>query len=152
MSWEKSVWKLTQFLNHGNMLVPRSKLSTFQMAHAQSYWLFSVLVVKTDNLCQTSTNFEKNAVMLKLQFFFFKSQGVNVVLVYMHWGTEYSFRPNRRQERIAEYLHSLGVSAVIGAHAHTLLPHSKTKNQLTAYGLGNFLFPQHNTTFSASNP
>ncbi|XP_028405176.1 uncharacterized protein LOC114527664 [Dendronephthya gigantea] len=76
-----------------------------------------------------------------------KGQGVDVVLVYMHWGREYRLRPNRRQKRIAEYLHSLGVSAVIGAHSHTLQPHSKTKNQLTVYSLGNFLFPQHRTRF-----
>jgi hypothetical protein len=60
----------------------------------------------------------------------------------MHWGKEYQLHPNRRQLSIAKYLHSLGVSAVIGAHPHVLQPHSRTTDHLTAYSVGNFLFPQ----------
>ncbi|CAB3991400.1 Hypothetical predicted protein, partial [Paramuricea clavata] len=66
------------------------------------------------------------------------------IIVYMHWGAEYKLHPNRRQLSIAKYLHSLGVSAVIGAHPHVLQPHSRSTNHLTAYSVGNFLFPRIN--------
>jgi membrane-associated PAP2 superfamily phosphatase len=74
--------------------------------------------------------------------FYSEHEGVDVVIVYMHWGKEYQLHPNRRQLSIAKYLHSLGVSAVIGAHPHVLQPHSRTTDHLTAYSVGNFLFPQ----------
>ena len=70
-----------------------------------------------------------------------KRKGVDVVTVYMHWGTEFTTSPTTRQLRIAKYLHSLGVAAVIGAHPHTLQEIRKTNHQVTAYSLGNFLFP-----------
>ena len=73
-----------------------------------------------------------------------------MVTVYMHWGREYATRPNRRQQRIAEHLHSLGVSFVIGTHSHTLQGHSKTAQHFTAYSIGNFLFPRHGTPMKVS--
>ena len=72
---------------------------------------------------------------------YFKNEGVDVIIVYVHWGDEFTLRPNERQVHIAEYLHSLGVAAVIGGHPHTLQGHRKTKHQLTVYSTGNFLFP-----------
>ena len=68
----------------------------------------------------------------------------------MHWGIEYTFHPKQREVRIAKYLHSLGVSAVIGAHPHTLQGHSKTKHHVTVYSIGNFLFPQHGTNLKVT--
>ena len=81
-------------------------------------------------------------IILFLSIFHSKREGVDVVIVYMHWGREYKLHPNRRQMSIAKYLHSLGVLAVIGAHPHVLQPHSRTTDHLTAYSVGNFLFPQ----------
>ena len=70
----------------------------------------------------------------------------------MHWGIEYSIRPNKIQKHIAKYLHSIGVSAVIGAHPHVLQGHSITPyHGLTAYSIGNFLFPKHGTNMSVSS-
>ena len=68
----------------------------------------------------------------------------------MHWGAEYKLHPNRRQLSIAKYLHSFGVSAVIGAHPHVLQPHSRSTNHLTAYSVGNFLFPRINDCLTVS--
>lgn len=70
-----------------------------------------------------------------------------MVVVYMHWGKEFSFRRNKSQKRIAKYLHSIGVSIVIGAHPHVLQGHSITTHHgLTAYSIGNFLFGPRNDT------
>ena len=64
-----------------------------------------------------------------------------MVIVYMHYGSEFSVHPNESQKRIAKYLHSIGVSVVIGAHPHVLQGHIFTTHRLTAYSIGNFLFP-----------
>ena len=68
----------------------------------------------------------------------------------MHWGEEYKTVMDEDQKRVAKYLHSLGVSAVIGAHPHVLQSHVKRNYQLTVYSLGNFLFPQHGTKMNVS--
>ena len=73
-----------------------------------------------------------------------------MVIVYMHWGREYELRPNQSQKRVAKYLHSIGVSVVIGTHPHVLQDHSKITDQLTAYSIGNFLFPKHGTNMTVS--
>ena len=79
-----------------------------------------------------------------------------MIIVYMHWGKEYSTYVNRRQKHIAEYLHSLGVTVVVGAHPHVLqghrMGHSKSGQRLTAYSIGNFLFPQHGIPMRVSDP
>ena len=45
---------------------------------------------------------------------------VDVVLVAMHWGTEYSLGVSYDQEKIANYLSELGVDVIIGAHPHVV--------------------------------
>ena len=60
----------------------------------------------------------------------------------MHWGKEFAASPTTRQLRIAKHLHSLGVTAVIGAHPHVQQEIRKIDNKVTAYSLGNFLFPK----------
>ena len=66
----------------------------------------------------------------------------------MHWGKEFATSPTTRQLRIAKYLHSLGVTAVIGAHPHVQQVIRKTKHKVIAYSLGNFLFPKINSSLT----
>ena len=73
-----------------------------------------------------------------------------MVLVYMHWGKEFAPHPLESQKRIAKYLHSIGVSAVIGAHPHVLQGHIFTHHGLTDYSIGNFLFPRWGTKMKVS--
>ena len=40
----------------------------------------------------------------------------------MHWGTEYSFGVDASQTKIANYLSSIGVDLIIGAHPHVVEP------------------------------
>ena len=73
-----------------------------------------------------------------------------MVTVYMHWGREFFLRPHESQTRVAKYLRSIGVSAVIGAHPHVLQGHIITHNYLVAYSIGNFLFPRYGTKMTVS--
>lgn len=67
---------------------------------------------------------------------------VDVVMVSMHWGTEYTHVPNAEQRRQAEYLSNLGVDVIIGHHSHTIQPIEFVGNTLVIYSLGNFISAQ----------
>lgn len=67
---------------------------------------------------------------------------VDLLLVAMHWGQEYTHTPINSQKEIAAYLASLGVDIVIGAHPHVVEPIEKIDNTLVIYSLGNFVSAQ----------
>lgn len=67
---------------------------------------------------------------------------VDLLLVSMHFGTEYSLKQNEEQEKIANYLASLGVDIVIGHHPHVIEPITYIDNTLVIYSLGNFISGQ----------
>ena len=70
---------------------------------------------------------------------------VDVLIVAMHWGVEYASTPNASQEEIAEYLASLDVDIILGAHPHVLQPITWIDDTLVMYSLGNFISNQYGT-------
>lgn len=69
----------------------------------------------------------------------------DVVMVAMHWGTEYNEGGiSEEQTTIAKYLSSLGVDIIIGAHPHVMEPIEYVGDTLVIYSLGNFLSAQLN--------
>ena len=46
----------------------------------------------------------------------------DAVVVYMHWGTEYTTEPDAQQLEYAQFLADMDVDLVIGSHAHILQP------------------------------
>lgn len=69
---------------------------------------------------------------------------VDVIIVAMHWGTEYSLGVSSQQTEIANYLSSLGVNLIIGAHPHVVEPVEYINDGKTfvIYSLGNFISDQ----------
>lgn len=67
---------------------------------------------------------------------------VDVVIVAMHWGSEYRDYPVEEQRQIANYLASLGVTVVIGTHPHVIQPIEMIGDTLVFYSLGNFISAQ----------
>ena len=69
---------------------------------------------------------------------------VDFVIVAMHWGTEYAFYVDHKQEEIANYLSSLGVDLIIGAHPHVIqtVEYINDGKTFVVYSLGNFLSDQ----------
>ena len=71
----------------------------------------------------------------------------DVVLVAMHWGTEYSTETNEEQESLAQFLADMDVDVILGSHPHVIEPmkwvsSSKEGSEhrtLVAYSLGNFI-------------
>ena len=67
---------------------------------------------------------------------------VDLLMVSMHWGVEYSHSISAEQKQIAKYLSDLGVDVVIGHHPHVIEPIEFIGNTMVVYSLGNFISSQ----------
>lgn len=69
-------------------------------------------------------------------------RSADVVVVYLHWGTELVGCPTDAQRVLARKLAAAGADVVAGAHAHVQLGAGKLDGYDTfvAYGLGNFVW------------
>jgi len=76
------------------------------------------------------------------------SKNVDIIILFLHWGTEYDTIPSKSQTDLASYFFSLGVDLVIGSHPHVLQKMVWAKNQdgkkdgIAVYSLGNFVSNQ----------
>lgn len=76
-----------------------------------------------------------------------QAAGAEVIMIYVHAGTEKDQAPRRKQIDLADYAYALGVDIVIMSHTHSLQPMEKKtieyegreKTVFCAYGLGNFM-------------
>ncbi len=67
---------------------------------------------------------------------------VDIVLVAMHWGVEYTHTPTKEQQEQAEFLANLGVDVIIGSHPHVIEPIEYIDDTIVIYSLGNFISGQ----------
>lgn len=67
---------------------------------------------------------------------------VDVIIVAMHWGSEYTHTPTSSEKEIAQYLSGLGVNLIIGTHPHVVQPIDYIGDTLVIYSLGNFISAQ----------
>ncbi len=72
--------------------------------------------------------------------------GADLVIVSLHWGSEYRAQPDEYQERVAdELLPSPDIDLVIGHHAHVVQPIREIDATYVVFGLGNELSNQTQT-------
>lgn len=67
---------------------------------------------------------------------------VDLLMVAMHWGEEYTHTPVEEQKQIANELAMLGVDIIIGHHPHVIQPIDFIDNTMVIYSLGNFIASQ----------
>ena len=75
----------------------------------------------------------------------------DVVIVFFHWGVEYTDHPSHRQRTLADAAVWAGADLILGHHPHVLqglewVPRPSmagARPALVAYSLGNFVFDQH---------
>jgi len=77
-------------------------------------------------------------------------QRSDLVVVSLHFGTQYQTKPNYNQQKITKQLSQAGADIILGHHPHVLQPIRWIKNKdnektLVAYSLGNFLSGQIGT-------
>lgn len=65
-----------------------------------------------------------------------------ILICFFHWGYELEAYPLPYDRKLAHTLIDMGVSAVIGCHAHRTQQIEVYKGRPIVYGLGNFLFQQ----------
>ena len=113
------------------------------------------------NLFNLNTSDESEAAMeidtdkLDAEMEYARSLNTDLIIVMMHWGTEYDTTQSTYQEELADYLIARGADAVIGGHAHVPQPMEYRTvtdldgNEVTGfvcYSLGNLI-----SNMSASN-
>lgn len=72
----------------------------------------------------------------------------DVVVISVHWGVEYTNKPNESQKKLAKKMSDWGADIIIGTHPHVIQPvetiTAKDGHQtLVYYSLGNFLAHQN---------
>ncbi|MCR4622995.1 MAG: CapA family protein [Clostridiales bacterium] len=77
-----------------------------------------------------------------------REAGADVIVCYMHWGTEYYSTPDENQTKLARNLVSAGVDIIVGGHPHVVQraewlsgtnQFGEAQKTLCVYSLGNFL-------------
>jgi poly-gamma-glutamate capsule biosynthesis protein CapA/YwtB (metallophosphatase superfamily) len=64
----------------------------------------------------------------------------DVIVVYLHWGTEYQACPSADQRTLARRLADAGADVLVGTHAHVLLGDGWLGSTYVHYGLSNFVW------------
>ncbi|QQG52465.1 MAG: CapA family protein [Candidatus Falkowbacteria bacterium] len=67
----------------------------------------------------------------------------NLVIVNIHWGTEYEHQFNKHQQAIGHALIDTGADAIIGHHPHVVQGVEIYQGKPIFYSLGNFIFDQY---------
>lgn len=88
-----------------------------------------ILNISIDSLCAEIKRYRLSYPMHK-------------IVVFLHWGTEFSTVPNISQRIDAMKLTSAGACAIIGQHPHVVQPVQHLGNSIVCYSLGNFIFDQ----------
>jgi poly-gamma-glutamate synthesis protein (capsule biosynthesis protein) len=80
-----------------------------------------------------------------------KSMQVDAIIVYYHFGDEYTRLPNKFQKEIVDFSFNEGADIILGGHPHVLQPYElkfitdkygERKQRLVIYSLGNFVSSQ----------
>lgn len=75
-----------------------------------------------------------------------KEKGIDLVIMFIHWGNEYEMEPNEEQIELGEKMIEWGVDIVFGSHPHVIqkseIIRSNGENKFIIYSLGNFLSNQ----------
>jgi len=69
-------------------------------------------------------------------------QKADLVIVTVHWGTEYSLVPDPEQLQWSAFFRRHGADMVIGHHPHVIQPVERVGGKWVFYSLGNFVFDQ----------
>lgn len=100
------------------------------------------------NLWNDTTNYEEYKEQVISDINSLRDK-VDVLIVAMHWGREYTHTPTELEIKTAKFLASLDVDIIIGTHPHVIQPVEWIDDTLVFYSLGNFISAQ--TSSSCSN-
>jgi len=67
----------------------------------------------------------------------------NFIVVFTHWGYEYTPEPNTYQQAVAREFIDAGADFVVGGHPHVIQTHEVYNGKEIYYSLGNLVFDQY---------
>ena len=76
---------------------------------------------------------------------------VDVLMVAMHWGVEYTHTPTAYERDMAKFLADHDVDIIIGTHPHVIQPVEWIDDTLVIYSLGNFISAQYQNQGTCTN-
>ncbi len=83
-----------------------------------------------------------------------RSEGAELIVLYIHWGDEYQLDPVSSQKNTAQKLCDLGVDVIIGSHPHVIEPmqiltsaSDPSHSTVCFYSLGNYISNQNRLSF-----
>lgn len=68
-----------------------------------------------------------------------RERGAEIVVLSMHWGTEYSHGVDAEQRRLSALAASPDIDVILGHHAHVVQPVERIGDTWVVYGMGNQL-------------
>ncbi len=72
-----------------------------------------------------------------------KADGAELVIMFMHWGVEYTVEPGAAQLKMRDELTEIGYDVIVGSHPHVLQPFelvdTGSKKVPVFYSIGNFV-------------
>ena len=98
----------------------------------------------------TDTNYKKYKETVKKDIEAIRDK-VDVLMVAMHWGVEYTHTPTKYEKDMAKFLASNGVDLIIGTHPHVIQPVEYVGDTLVFYSLGNFISAQYQNADTCTN-
>lgn len=138
-------WKNKDVVTSGSYesLEERNKIKIYEKNKVKYAFLSYTTSINGNNLSQDQQYlvdvYDKEKVRKDVENI---KDKVDVILVAMHWGDEYTNTPTNSQREIAQYLSSLGVNLIIGTHPHVVQPIEYVNDTLVIYSLGNFISNQ----------
>lgn len=79
-----------------------------------------------------------------------RNEDPDLILAYMHWGSEYAKEPNKFQKYYSKLMAELGVDLILGSHPHVIQKSDTIKvygeKSYVFYSLGNFISNQRKET------
>ncbi|MTI81283.1 MAG: CapA family protein [Firmicutes bacterium] len=79
---------------------------------------------------------------MKKDINYLQNQQTDLIIAYLHFGTEYQRQPNQFQKDLVSNLFNMGVDVIFGDHPHVLQPLDMQQNNFVIYSLGNFISNQ----------
>ncbi len=107
----------------------------------------SANLINSFNYHELDTDIEKMGQDIKDA----EAAGADIIVAYMHWGTEYQRQPSDDDKYIAQSLANLGADVIFASHPHVVQPidiiqSSSGQNVPVYYSMGNFISNQREET------
>ena len=86
-----------------------------------------------------------------------KAAGAEAIVLIIHWGEEFTVKPNSNQRAIAQKMCELGVDVIAGGHPHAVQPmelltsSDGSRQTLCLYSMGNLVSNQRSTNISMTS-